>query len=77
MVIFVTSIYNGGVMSNQQFIVYQSHWEDPEIIVTTPEAESEMIRMYFTESDRDIEKYDRSVYNELCIPVRVAGLRIC
>jgi len=62
-------------MSDHTFIVYQSFGEFPEVLVTTPEMEAETIRQFFTESDRDIEDYDRTIHGDPCIPVRVSGLR--
>ena len=61
-----------------RFIVYTcgNAWANPEVIVTTPELEAETIRQFFTEADRDIEEYDRRVYNEVCIPVRVSRLHV-
>lgn len=62
-------------MSDHTFIVYESMTDFHEIIVTTSEMEAETIRQFFTESDRDLEDYERSIHGDPCIPVRVSGLR--
>lgn len=62
-------------MSKHKFIVYESMTDFHEIIVTTAEMEAETIRQFFTESDRDLEDYDRTEHGDPCIPVRVGGLR--
>jgi hypothetical protein len=62
--------------NNTFFIVYQSFWDSPEVIVTTPEMEAETIRQFFTEADRDLEDYDRTEHCSPCIPVRVTQLHV-
>jgi hypothetical protein len=68
----------GDVMSKTKFIVYQTsiHSDFHEVLVTTPELEESFIKEWFTDSDRDLEEYDRDEYNETGIPIRVAGLSV-
>ncbi len=65
-------------MSKTKFIVYQTsiHSSFHEVLVTTPELEESFIKEWFTDSDRDLEEYDRDEYNETGIPIRVAGLSV-
>jgi hypothetical protein len=45
-----------------------------EVLVTTSEQEPEMMREYFTEGGRELEDYDREVYEDF-VHVRSCGLR--
>jgi len=64
-------------MSNIKFIVYQSHWENSEVLVTTPELEKEFIEEWFGDgNDRYLEDYDRTEHNETGILIRNEGLRV-
>ena len=65
-------------MSKTKFIVYQSsfHSDFHEVLVTIPEMEKSFIKEWFTDSDRDINEYDRIEYNETGIQIRSAGLSV-
>ena len=64
-------------MSNIKFIVYQSHWENSEVLVTTPELEKEFVEEWFGEgSDRYFGDYDRTEHNETGIRISSNSLRL-
>lgn len=48
------------------FVTY-SDSEGHEVLVTTPEREPEMLKLYFTEGGRDIEEYDREVCDDVAV----------
>ena len=48
------------------FIVYEGR---DEIIVTTPEDEAEMIRIYFTEGGRKGDDYDRREVVDIAVSI--------
>jgi hypothetical protein len=64
-------------MSNIKFIVYQSHWENSEVLVTTPELEKEFIEEWFGDgNDRYLGDYDRTEHNETGIRISSNSLRV-
>jgi hypothetical protein len=48
------------------FIIYSDD-EGHEVLVTTPEKEPEMLKLYFTEGGRDVENYDREVSDDVAV----------
>lgn len=48
------------------FVVYSNN---EEVIVTTEKREKGMVKSFFTEGGRDIEKYDRRTCNDEAISV--------
>jgi len=63
-------------MSNIKFIVYQTYIDFPEVLITTPELEQDMLKEWFNETGRTIEDYDRREHDETGILVRNLGLRV-
>jgi hypothetical protein len=64
-------------MSNIKFIVYQSHWENSEVLVTTPELEKEFIKEWFGGGEfRDLGDYERTEHNETGILIRNNSLKV-
>jgi hypothetical protein len=64
-------------MSNIKFIIYQSFHDNPEVLITTPKLEKQLIEdWFFVGSGRDIEDYDRTEHNETGILIRNEGLRV-
>jgi hypothetical protein len=63
-------------MNNIKFIVYQTYYDSPEVLVTTPELEKEFIHQWFEGTGRMIEEYDRTEHDETCIRIRNLGLRV-
>lgn len=64
-------------MSEIKFIVYQSHWDNPEVLVTTPELEQKFIEEWFGDgNDRYLRDYDRTEHNEMGIRVSSNSLRV-
>lgn len=55
------------------FITYSDE-EGHEVLVTTPEREPEMLKLYFTEGGRDIETYDREISDDVAVQF-LTGLR--
>lgn len=51
------------------FVVYSSR---DETIITDPEKEAEMLKLYFDEGGRDRDDYDRSELNECAVSVQAA-----
>ena len=49
-----------------EFITYSSR---EEIIITTEKEEQEAIREFFTEGGRDLDDYDREIYNGSAIGI--------
>lgn len=55
------------------FIIYEG---PDEVLVTTPEAEAEMLRTYFAaDSGRDLEDYDRREVTAEAVQIEIAGMR--
>ncbi len=63
-------------MNNIKFIVYQTHIDFPEVLVTTPELEQDMLKEWFGDTGRDIADYDRTEHDETAIRVRSMGMRV-
>jgi hypothetical protein len=64
-------------MSNIKFIVYQTHIDYPEVLVTTPELEQEFLNEWFGDgNERYLGDYDRTEHDETGILVRNRGLKV-
>jgi len=64
-------------MSNIKFIIYQTHIDHPEVLVTTPELEKEFIEEWFGDGDfRYLGDYDRTEHNETGILIRNNSLKV-
>jgi hypothetical protein len=64
-------------MSNIKFIVYQTHIDYPEVLVTTPELEKEFLNEWFGDgNERYLGDYDRTEHDETGILVRNRGLKV-
>jgi hypothetical protein len=48
-------------MKNVRFIIY---YGADEVIITTPKCEAKMLKMCFTQGDRNLEDYDREESND-------------
>jgi hypothetical protein len=59
-----------------KFIVYQTHIDFPEVLITTPELEQDMLNEWFNETGRNLEDYDRTEHDETAIRVRSMGIRV-
>jgi hypothetical protein len=64
-------------MSNIKFIVYQTHIDYPEVLVTTPELEKEFLNEWFGDgNERYLGDYDRTEHDETGILVCNRGLKV-
>jgi hypothetical protein len=64
-------------MSNIKFIIYQTHIDHPEVLITTPELEKEFIKEWFGGGEfRDLGDYERTEHNETGILIRNNSLRV-